>query len=53
MDEYALFLIRKYGPNILEELNRAKYTATDMDVFKLDLIAKEYKERYKALLKQM
>jgi hypothetical protein len=48
-DEFALWLVKKHGPGILDELHKAKYTITRMDEFQLDLITKEYRAKLKAL----
>lgn len=46
-DEYALFLIRTYGPQILDELNKLKWQPVYNFPFEAKI--KEYKEKLKAL----
>jgi|SRR3990167_1460516 len=48
-DEYALFLIRKYGQGILEELNKNKWMPFKLDTLWLQEMIKEYKEKLNAL----
>jgi len=48
-DEYALYLIKRYGPDILEELNRAKWTPFKMNDLQVAELCKEYAEKLKAL----
>lgn len=48
-DEYALALIRLYGPNILEELNKEKYIFKNYSVLEL----KEMRKEYRNLLKEL
>lgn len=48
-DVYALYLVQKYGPNILEELNIKKNTITRMGEFEFKIIIEEYKTKLKEL----
>ena len=47
-DEYALALIRMYGPDILEELNKEKHGFKNYSVLEL----KEMRKDYRKLLKE-
>jgi hypothetical protein len=49
MDEYAVKLQRKYGPQILEELNQLKHTTRKLTVYDLNLLIEEYTRKLYAL----
>lgn len=48
-DEYALFLIKRFGPDILEELSKDKWIPYKIDDLQLEEMCKEYKEKLKKL----
>jgi hypothetical protein len=48
-DSYALFLVRKYGANILEELNNQKHNICQFRTLELEEMIKDYKEKLKQL----
>ena len=50
-DEYSLFLVRKYGPQILEELNRHKHSIFKLDKLWLETLIKEYQGKLMELNK--
>ena len=35
-DEFALYLVKRYGPTILEELNKIKWTVVKIDYKKIE-----------------
>jgi hypothetical protein len=49
MDEYAIALIRKYGKNILEDLNRRKHTSTKFSKQDYERMIALYKRKAKQL----
>jgi hypothetical protein len=50
-DEYALFLQRKYGKTILEDLNRRKWQICKFSDLLINEMIKEYKAKIKELEK--
>ncbi len=48
-DEYALFLLQKYGPDILTELNKSKWTPFKMNDLEAVEMAKDYERKLKEL----
>lgn len=48
-DEYALFLVKKYGVEVLDELNRLKHSVCKMGTPWLEESIKDYKQRIKEL----
>ena len=48
-DEYALALIKEYGADILEELNKEKYTIRRYSDLELKEMAKEWRKELKEL----
>jgi hypothetical protein len=46
---FALYLVKTHGPDILQVLHDRAQMITKMDQYALDLIAKDYNARYKAL----
>ena len=44
-DEYSLFLVRKFGPAILEELNYHKHSIFKLDKLWLETMIKEYQAK--------
>jgi len=49
LDEYALRLLKDYGQEVLETLNRAKWIPTKIDAFQVLAMIKHYKEEVKIL----
>lgn len=49
LDEYALHLIKDYGQEVLDELNRAKWIAFKIHDFQIVEMIKDYKEKLKEL----
>ncbi len=49
MDEYALFLVEKYGDGILEELNRRKHIIKKISLLEYIELIETYKEKIKNL----
>lgn len=49
MDEYALFLVKKYGRDILNKLNRRKQTITKISIPEYEEKIKHYQARVKEL----
>ena len=48
-DEFALHLVRDYGQDVLDELNRAKWTPTRMGEYEMLGFLEHYKGKLKAL----
>lgn len=48
-DEYALYLVKKYGADILAELNKAKWTPFKMNDLQALEMAKDYERKVKEL----
>lgn len=48
-DEYALFLQNKYGNNILQELNQAKWTLKKHNELELQAMIDQYQEKLEKL----
>lgn len=48
-DEYALFLTKKYGIKVLEELNRAKHHICKFPDMLVREMIKEYEQKLKKL----
>lgn len=48
-DEYALHLIRDYGSDILDELNRAKWTPCKTDDLQILAMIEDYQKKLKEL----
>jgi len=49
MDEYALFIIKKYGPEQLEKLNQAKHRTTKFHTYDLTAMIAVYKRELEKL----
>jgi len=49
MDEYALKLVKQYGPKILKELNKKKWQIKHFEVGELQDLIEKYKEKIKRL----
>lgn len=49
MDEYALFLVSKYGEDILEELNKRKHTIRQIRIPEYEELIKLYDAKVKEL----
>lgn len=45
MDEYTIFMIRRYGVDVLEELNRLKYTVKQFTSQELQDMIDHYKQK--------
>jgi len=46
-DEFALHLLKDYGQEVLEELNRAKWIPTKIDAFQILAMIEDYKLKIK------
>jgi hypothetical protein len=49
-DEYALELIKLYGPNILEELNKVKWIPKNYSGWEIEAMIKDYRDKLKYVL---
>ena len=44
-DEFALHLLKDYGQDVLDELNKAKWTPTKIDTMQIVVLIEKYKEK--------
>ena len=50
MDEYALFMVRKYGEGILEEMNKRKNTIRQWTISEMEEQIEIYKEKVNKII---